>query len=253
MANEQEQSTLIRQYAHGELAAEALTSFEQQLKTDETLREELDLYLALRGSYQVAQKARFAALAAQQELVPEKPQARILSFDNATTRIMSIAAAVLLLATLAFLFWPKTDLSPQQMASAHLVTPYPVPPTVMGKESRDAQWREARLAYAQGQYNSVTTLLSALIEQGDSLPETAFYLGLSSLYQTPPNYDFSIQSFSTVEGLYREAADWYTALAHIQRGNSQAAIPFLERIRDPKRKAEADKLIKGILKNSDQR
>ncbi len=246
MANEPTQSTLIRKFAHGELTAEALTAFEQQLKEDEALREELDLYLALRGSYQVAQKAHFAELVTSQGLTPEKPQARILSFGNATTRIMSIAAAILLLATLTFILWPKTDLSPQQLAQAHLTTPYPAPSPVMGNETRDAQWREARVAYAQGQYETAASLLNRMIANGDSLPETAFYLGLSFLYQTPPNYELAINSFSTIEGLYREAADWYTALAHIRHGNAQAAVPFLEKIQDPRRKVDAEKLLQGI-------
>lgn len=246
MANEPTQSTLIRQYAHGELADKALSDFEQQLEADEALREELDLYLALRGSYQVAQKAYFAELVATQGLAPEKPQARILSFGNATTRIMSIAAAILLLATLTFILWPKTNLSPQQLAQTHLATPYPAPSNVMGNETREAQWRAARVAYAEGKYDTAATLLADMIVNGDSLPETAFYLGLSSLYQTPPNYDQAINSFSTIEGLYREAADWYTALAHIQNGNAQAAVPFLESIQDPRRKADAEKLLEGI-------
>ncbi|MEM7374107.1 MAG: tetratricopeptide repeat protein [Bacteroidota bacterium] len=223
--NEQEQ--LIESYIRGELSAADQAAFEQQIKEDDSLADELRLHL--QAQYAILASAEEAEIAKLSARFEQSASARTVPLFGTYSR--AIAAAVLLLIGLALalrFFLGSSAQTAPELYAAHFV-PLPSPEIRSQTNPQEQRWKEALTLYDQG---SLEEMIQAT---GQLLADTAFrqqsqaqlYVGLAHLQmnQTAPAIEafsqVSEQSFSYLD------AQWYLALAHLKADQPDQAKTVL--------------------------
>jgi tetratricopeptide (TPR) repeat protein len=232
---------MIRDYAEGHLAGNALQEFELRLKNEPALQAELDLYLVLKATDNQRLKKQF--LQAADQLTPLAP-----SGGRVRRLPLWLAAAASLALVLTAVWWwqqpAKSDAV--QLAQTYISTSYPPPVTSMGEaDSRPPDLQRAFLAYRNGDFTTAAQQLTELSVAADATDETLFYAG-EALLQTG-QLERAIAHFDRVRpGYWREIADWRCALALLKNGQTARAKPLLEKLRNSARRAQVETLLKAM-------
>ena len=232
---------MVRDYAEGDLAGNALQEFERRLKNEPELQAELDLYLVLKATDN--QRLKKQLLEAADQLTPVAPPAGVIR----RLPLWLAAAASLALVLTAVWWWQqpaKSDAT--QLAQAYISTPYPPPVTSMGEaDTRSAALQNAFLAYRNGDFTAAAQQLAELSVAADATDETLFYTG-EALLQSG-QLERAIAHFDRVRpGYWREIADWRCALALLKNGQTARAKPFLEKLRNSARREQVETLLKAL-------
>ena len=223
----------LDRYLRDEMSEQERKTFEEQLSTDDTLTEELDLQrdtiegIRLDGSQ--ALKKRLQAVEA--ELATPAPAA--VDDEKTNRRFLmtwvAIAASLLTVLLLGYLFVPSAS-SHQELYAAH----YQPFPNLINPAQRSLEANEETVlgravrAYDEQQYAEALTLF----EEGNALsePSYTFYYGASYLALDQP-----VQAIPLLErvvqqktGLFYEPGLWYLALAHLKANDPEAARPYLQ-------------------------
>ncbi len=224
----------LDRYLRDEMNEQERRAFEEQLGTDDTLTEELDLQrdtvegIRLDGSQ--ALKRRLQAVEA--ELATPAPAA---VDDKKTNRRflmtwVAVAASLLTVVLLGYLFFIPPTSSPEELYVAY----YQPFPNLINPAQRSVEVEEATVlgravrAYDEQQYAEALTLF----EEGNALsdPSYTFYYGASYLALDQPEQAIPLleRLVQQKTGLFYEPGLWYLALAHLKANDPEAARPYLQ-------------------------
>ena len=243
----------LERYLLGRMSEQEKQAFEQQLSTDATLADELELYrdtvagIRLEGSQALKERLREveASLADQRVSRPSEDQE---ARRRPLMIWLAIAASLLAVILLGYLVLPGT--SPEDRYAVYY-QPYPnlINPTPRSAEGVEETLLErAMRAYDNQQY--VQAL--ALFEQGNAFsnPGYTFYYAASYLGSNQPQKAIPLleRVARNQKSLFYAPALWYLALAHLKMNNPAEAIPYLEKVaaRDGDYAREAGQLLREL-------
>lgn len=255
----------IRSYIYGEMEGELLQRFEETLGNDSDLQDEVDLMAFLIADYNVKKKKEFDSLIPDNHIIPKpieesektnvsKSKVRSIQPEGKKTNsflgtVLKVAAVVFLvgfLSVLALQFINNTT-SPSQLADTYIEQTYSAPVVSRSEEDINKTWANAIDAYKAKDYNKSAKLIEQIQKSGASKDNYSFYLGLSYLYQSPPQINKAITNLNNVDGdYYNEAAVWHKSLAYIKAGQKNKAIESLKTIRNSSRKDDIAKLLESL-------
>lgn len=162
----------------------------------------------------------------------------------------SIAAAVLVGLAIWQVATPKLDY--QALSAAYMTEYMATNERGKGLDNITEQRNSAIDAYMVKDFVLAAQLRETVTQSEQADAEDYLYLGLSYLYQTPPQTDKAITAFQSGLGYtddkVREETQWYLSLSYLQAGQLQNARDLLETIVANKQwnRAKAKKLLKRI-------
>ncbi len=147
-------------------------------------------------------------------------------------------AASLLLACLAWQWWPASATNYQQMADTYLSQPFEIKQTRKGAQEIERLRGQAMEAYNNKAYDRAVVFRNAIVSSGQATKEDHFYLGLSYLYQQPSLANDAAEQMEIAltfpERRYREEIHWFLALAYVKAERLEEARSSLQNIIDRK-------------------
>ncbi|MGB3723864.1 MAG: tetratricopeptide repeat protein [Pacificimonas sp.] len=234
MQDHPDNDATLDRYLHGEMDAQERQQFEEQLAADTTLTEDLELHrdtiagIGLDGSQ--ALKKRLIAVEA--ELANPAPTAVDTRRPNRRflTTWVAVAASLLTVLMLGYLFFIPPSASPQELYVAyHEPFPNLINPAQRSVEAVEATVLErAMRAYDAQQYDEALTLFA----QGDALATLGYTFYQAASYLESDQPERAIPLFERVvqeeAGLFYEPSQWYLALAYLKANKPEAARPYLQ-------------------------
>ncbi len=219
---------IIERYLEGELKPEEKTAFENRLRTEATLVEEVALHQHLRKGIQSDGRTRMLDMlaGADRKMPAYHPPAQVIPFGEATRRrFYQIAAAVILLLIPLYLVLDYNR-KPSKLFTAYF-TPYQSVTVASGDPLAQAMQE-----YQQQNYAQALPILEKMLSQDGNQDTTLFYQGNSSL--ALGKTDEAIASFARITAspgnpFYHEA-QWYLALAYLKEKQTSAARNQLQAI-----------------------
>lgn len=234
MEDEQQADRVLR-YLRGEMPANEKAAFEQELEQDPELEEAYQFHkqLAEGQAYQFKQekKAMLQALeaeAAEPDAKPRRKKRNPLYIGLAT----GVGAAAV--ALIVFLFLPGK--SAQELGKAYF-DPFPdyTTETVRGggpqpSEESESIFDRGMRAYRASEYSVAIPRLQEALEKGKNPALSHFYLANALMAKGKP--DEALQHLAGLKPELRQdyqiQQQWYLALAYLQTGNEQKALPILD-------------------------
>jgi len=242
----------IERYLSQQLSAEEVNQFEQQMKTDPELREEVALHQqvseTLKGNSVHALRGVLNDVDQEWEAEGMKaPQkGRVFSLRSA----LAIAATIALLVVSYFIFLPgnTTPSSEQLFASNFEAYPLLLNQRGLGDEPGDALLEQGKKAYQQRDFKEAYTAFQSLSEQEPANQVYRFYQAVSALGADQAKVAIPmLQSFTTTPNPFQEQSLWYLCLAYIQLDDVEQAKSVLQGLsEDHYLYQEAQQLLKDL-------
>lgn len=236
----------IENYVNGQLSEQERTQFDERLRTDPAIANELAFYVL---SKQVAhQQAREQRMAELNELRQQNP--RIGQRSVGTWTVYAVAASLVLLLGLGWYFFrPATEptLATNQLVDEYVTTHFMELPTTMGSET-DSLKLGIDL-FNKGKLDQATGVFQDVLTRKPDTDSALKYGGIASLRQG--NYDKAIEQFQALSqrtDLIANPGTFYASLALLKRGqpiDKSRAKKLLEEVinKNLEGKADAEKLI----------
>lgn len=218
-------------YLDGRLPPDEQQAVEKQLKTDNELRESLQLQAQIRQALQEEGRADlFDSLDALDSAELEgKPGKRSSSPTiGRLPRFLFAAAAVILL--VVSLWWTFSTPSGKTLYTDY----YEVYPNYQSSQSRSKEqtlrFQSAIEAYEAGNYQKALRSFEQLPSDWQELPQVQFYTGICHLEQQ--NWEKATTLLTNVyqSDKMHEQATWYLALVQLRQENTAAAKKLLTEI-----------------------
>lgn len=239
----EDQYEIIEAYLTDELSAADRASFENDLRADIELREEVDrqrdIRLGLRamGIERALERARnqYKATALAPETIADK-QTVIRPLVN--WRYWSAAASVVVILGIGYYTYQQSTDRQADMAYAETFTPDPTdqltkdfPSGAVAPETR-TQFLDALTNYKAGKYDNVIEQLRTLPADKQTIHYKNYFLGLSYLANKQPSEAIPLLSKAraTPSEKLRQKAEWFLALAYVKNGQTKKALPMLKQI-----------------------
>jgi tetratricopeptide (TPR) repeat protein len=234
---------LIDKYLGGELKPEEKASFEKRLATEPALSEQVALHRQITASFKSSGRASMLAMLAEEdakmpayhqvEVAEEKPEAKVIAFDNRSRQMYYWAAAVVLLLLVPFIFIIRNNTSSDRIADKYF-QPYEYQGGTANGDTADLSTK-AMQYYTRNEHASAVTLLDKLLGNNTAAEaEVQFYKGNSHLALNHATE--AIASFEAVLAMpanqYTEEAQWYLALSYIKAEEKAKAKELLNTIVD---------------------
>ena len=223
-------------YVNGELKGDELVAFEEAVKNNDKLMEDLTLYKTMdrtfREHYRNKDKVErlrktlsslnadfFEQEGQKAKVVRMQPRNRFLKW--------AVAAVVILLASF---FIPRFFTAPAP-SYADLMRMPSASFTEMGVDADQNILAKAEKAFNGKDYNQVINLLKPYVERHPDNVTTAFYLALANMETGhTQEAESALKTLSQGESVYATEAVWYLALLELKRGNEAAFRTYLKRI-----------------------
>jgi len=196
----------IETYFDGTMNAAERLVFEQRLIDDPILLSEYEKYKDLRTGFESIQMKNTEAMLRSVAQVRNKD----ISKSNVFTlrRIMSIAAAIIVIATAVFLLKPSSNNSIQEITAAYYVAPMS---SIERTESTISSIDLSVISFQNGDYQEALKLLNNANDEAlERQDEIAYWKG--HVYYKMFNFSEAAQSFSMVKDL--DAQSKYASDAH---------------------------------------
>ncbi len=243
---------LIEKYLNEELSTSELAQFESLQKTDSEFADEVHLAVTLNADFKVQKKKRWQALLKEQGAKVETPVRQLTPKKSAVNWMRSIAAvfALGLGLALAWMIFSSPDM--ESLASEQLKNVYTAPTTMMNDSAEDVNWANAINAYKEENFSLATIAIEKSIEKNpENLGEKYFYLGVSQMYETAPDYQDAITNLKKGKELnsqFTSQANWYMSLAYLKLNKIKEAKALLQDVvnADNWGKAEATALLNQL-------
>ncbi|MEL6969801.1 MAG: hypothetical protein AAFO02_06500 [Bacteroidota bacterium] len=164
---------------------------------------------------------------------------------------LAIAASLALILSVVYL-WPVTPKDRYALLDEYLAQPF------ANKEGRksdailDSLRSYAIAAYTQGDFSEAARLRQQLVDRDSAIiEEDVLYLGLSYLYQNPPQGEAAIPHLERASqwsfGKFTAESRWYLALAYLQAEQIPTARELLQEIAASNWKSgEAEELLRQL-------
>ena len=166
-------------------------------------------------------------------------------------RWMSIAAGLVLLIGLSYIFWPKPNTSDlygtyfDTYPNVHL-------PITRNQIGKDSLLSVAFFQYESGQFEKASQSFSLYTEAADAKDEVRFYQAMSLMQIDSLSQAESILiSIDSPDFDYAEEVSWYRALVLLWNGQNEEAISVLTELKDRKgsfKQEEVEALLKKLQK-----
>ncbi len=226
-----DQQDRIQAYLDGTLTPSDRQTFETELQTNPILAEEL---LLQREAIALLKLDRQRAYKSQLQTIAQREATQIRTAPVVALwqrRWLQIAAAVVLLFGVGWLlqqaFSGPVDYQELAMSAYE---PYPDRLNVRGEQEISATLVEGMQAYGQQDYAQAISLLSQVPESDSLYLPTRFYLG--NAYLSHQQAKEAVEVFSRLQSnpdnLFREATDWYLALAYLANGQTEQGKILLQ-------------------------
>ncbi|SFC59126.1 Tetratricopeptide repeat-containing protein [Parapedobacter composti] len=215
----------IQDYLDGTLAVEERQAFEQQLKEDGALREELALQRELRDliTKHRAAEAGVSALEATLRQVRAAYEAEGPKKKPGVIRLLlpAIAVAACLLAVFNYVgfFEPDFEQLPEMATS------------ITRDGGADSTYQQAVSAFNEGDYQTSIRLLDGLVSDDTSVVRYRYYRGLSHLGLA--QYRKAITDLKPIAdgpSVFAGDASYFTAVAWWRLGDHDEALSYVERV-----------------------
>ena len=211
----------IQQYIQGQLTGAELEAFENGLKEDPALQEEIRSEMLI---YAAASQIRDEELRGRMNLlehqIDDKPA---INFA-----VLLRWAAVLLLITIPLYFFiVESGTSSKELYAAYF-EPYP---NVLGPSRDDDSFGvNGMVEYDANDYDQAVEKLSKTLSANLQNDAVRLYLGIS-LMETGKSSE-AIKVFDQIsdDSRFINQAKWYTSLAYLAKNNTDAAIFLLEEL-----------------------
>ena len=214
----------IDRYVNGEMNTEEITVFEQRMRENGALAEEVHLHRdVLTGMNQYFNLDLKRILQEEEAKLKKKP----VNFY----KWAGIAASIVLVIAISYLvfFTGQTD---SQQLYAQYYQPYPNVVTP-AQRSESSTINPALSQYEAGNYSEALTTIEEQISRGDQAPYLAFYGGIAALNTNEETK--AIAFFEKVidrkDKTFAGPAKWYLGLAYLKAGQTKKAIQIFEEIK----------------------
>ena len=239
----------IEAYLNETLKGTALNDFEKALKSDAALRRKVELSEDLEKAFK--HKALESAIAPTLKSLGEKyilnkeiqETEAIEKAPNTTNNKRWWVLGILLIALIASLWiWTQrsaaSDNASNQIFATHF-TPYSASEiTRGGTETLGEGYENAVKHYNEGDYNAAIAVLKKELQTSPDDVRFQILLGSSYLSVKPIQSTAAISILKPLAAdkahLFTEAAQWYLALAFLQEGQKNLALPLLQTLADKK-------------------
>ena len=264
----------VEKYIDKELSPQEKQQFEERVKTDNALAEELSFQLEAIAILRAAEKAELKA--EMNTWWGEVPDSSLTSSYSSlkveptspttTTKInppnrnkylaLAAAAAILLLLFVAYLQFSPYDhtQSPENLIAHHLSEPHPISADSGERNidaSTDSLRNSAEKAYKAHNFAESIRLFAQVVQTPEATFLDDLYLGLSHLY-LPQQTDFSkavihLEKASKTKSPFVQIAEWYLALSLYKNEKEAKSKEILQKIANQKDGDYADRA-KELLK-----
>ncbi len=243
--------SLLQKYLHNELTSEEQAAFQKLRREDPDFDQEAEAAAFIAARRRLDAKKRWQGLLAEKEKEVKKP--KVIPLRRQMFKWASVAALFVLAGLSWYLFRPASGVENLVEKEIHLR--YPSPVVLMGESQEEEpppDWRAAIKAYQEGQYDLAIALINKLLSEKPGRAEQHFYLGLSYLYASKPDYLQAVANFESSKQLqiaqFGAQADWFIALAFIRLGDKMKAKTILEKIvlQDGWKKESALKILEEL-------
>ncbi len=217
----------IELYLQGKLEGQSLHDFEQQLKVDKTLQEDVTISKDVEEVINEVEseelfKENLLKLGGQY-VVAQKPKTNATSFPLNWGIIILV---VVVLAVVGYFFWQQQNISnsvePEQIFASYY-EPYPSSSITRSNVDTDEAYQNAIKAYNNEKYSEA---IEGLTTKPADIP-TQLLLSNCYLKVSPPETQKAIEALKSIaEGdsdLYSTTANWYLALAYLQNNQENEA------------------------------
>jgi hypothetical protein len=231
---------LIDRYLGGELNPQEKAAFEKRLTTEAALVEQVALHRQITASIKSSGRAGLLAMLAEEDAkmpayqeveIEEKPEAKVIAFNNTSRQMYYWAAAAVLLLLVPFIFIIRNNSSPERLAGKYF-QPYENQWVPANGDTAELS-TQAMNHYEKGNHALVLPLLEKMLGNNTAAEaEVQFYKGNSHLALN--HAKDAIASFEAVLAMpanqYTEEAQWYLSLSYIKADEKAKAKELLSTI-----------------------
>jgi tetratricopeptide (TPR) repeat protein len=243
----------IEQYITGEMTGAERAAFEETLKQDTALQQEVDAYKDIIAGIEQAETDAFQGMMQgwekqiKEEAQPQQAKVRRLFSPRMT---MALAAVVVLLLTFTFIFNPFAE--PVNLYDSAF-QPYADQLTRMGAgdEGFDQQKANQAMAfYNQEQYEEALPLLKELAAENTDMPILTLYQGIAEMEIF--DYNSAQESFSSLSSTSLALqGEWYDILISVKADSisatDMAALRLITEKEGHPYQKQAEKLLEDII------
>ncbi|GEM_PF-1172080 len=221
---------LIERYLADVLTAEEKKAFRARLLNDPIFNQEFQELKEIR--LQVRKQAKSEALSFLTEVEQSISEDKTTKDQTVMKKVISIAASVVLIASLAYIGLLDRDLpSNSELYGQYFNSYNNLNGQVRGERSEELSLREsAMLAYDAGNYGAAVDMLATKVSEAPNATDY-FYLGVSQM--EIEEYDEAVVSFNTVINnfnAFKDQSKWYLALATLKTNDEDAYLGALANI-----------------------
>lgn len=243
----------IEQYLRGEMKGKELEDFEQTMKEDSALVNQVESIKTLPNNLFLLEKERLKAqtkkwIASEKELDLSDHKGKNQK-NNRLYKYIGASAAAIAIVVMASL-WMFNSNQNLNSRTESLIAQYHKGPVTL-RASSDKDWEGAIQSYANRNFNQMINQMTPIIEKNGATTEQLFYFALAHLYTNPEQYDKALSYFNQAESQdassYAEEIAWYRALIFIQKEEFGKAKTELQKIKSSSRYGvEAESLLEVL-------
>ncbi len=249
----QELSEKIEAYIEGALSGADLTDFENTLKSDQELAQEVTLQKELLTYLQHNEKsiAFRKKLQVISEEIKKENSHKTSTVTKKSFTYFKIAASFLVLIGLSTFLWFNTgNTTPEDLYAQYYVT-YPIGDIKRGAEiSEDIAIKDIIVQYKNGEYQKVIKPLESIVASNPNNERLRLCLGNCYLNTNQLDKAETIFTSITSDSVYHSDAKWFLSLTYLKKEETNKMIPLLEELSllDNIHKQNSEKLLKDIKK-----
>jgi tetratricopeptide (TPR) repeat protein len=220
---------LIEKYYSGKLSAQEQLAVKARMESDPAFAGMATDYIDIIEGVKRAGKEKFKATVTQWEAEIVNEQQHISEKPGLFRNYWQLAAVFLLIALAAiYIFIPGGKQSPQELYVDYFV---PYEDVISLRDVSNPLITECIHLYNEKKFDLAAERFSKYLTETPNDLDAQFYLGVSLLGSARP--EESISTFGMVitgNGLLKEQAEWYRALAYLKRGDVETTKRLLNDI-----------------------
>jgi tetratricopeptide (TPR) repeat protein len=228
-----EDITLIERFLDQQLDETEKATFNQRRANDANFNDAVQSYQEAIVAIKLANEDKITAILREEQA--KLNQAKVIPIDKNKPKTVSIlrgalaAASIAALLIIGYLFLTKDSMKPLSPLVAANFDPYPALGITRGANDKDVK-SEALRTYAVNDFKNAIPLLQKAFEvERDTM--LLFYKGIAALGVNDPNNTVAIfTGLQNQQTIPSEMIDWYLALAYIELGQKEKALPLLQKV-----------------------
>lgn len=228
--SEERDIDLIEKYHNGTLMTAENQAVKDRMASDPVFKSMVEDYGDIIDGIRSAGKEKFKIeVAGWEKEIREEEQKKSRRIGFLFTKYWAVAAAVLIVAIVAVYFMVPRNASTPEALYAEYFMPYEDVMSV--RDGSDPLLTEATHFYNNKEYTAAAERFQNYVAENEDDLNAQFYLGLS-LMESGKEED-GIDALALVingNGLLKEQAEWYRALAYLKLGDVESCKKHLDEI-----------------------